>query len=480
MSKGARRVWIVLGVSGWVLCLLMLSFSVRPPVELRAVSAGLAQQIGMVMAWIGWTLCAVLLALFVKRQVMRNVDQRGGWSPSYAEMTVIWVGASVLWWFLAGSFEAQRISWLIASSATALATGAIVGFLFTSYDEESESIGKVRNWLLGGITGLTIAELATGAGTVRAILTLFQAGDPPAAAGLHACNLVGYSVLGFFGSFILREVWLNPLFAKARRQRRELASAIDSATDAVKTASEAWSKGLASVDEFETPDNVTYSQAMRVVDSMEAWKLANLGGDPQTLLVVARSYAIVGQHAAAAGAFERIIERSGFDRTALVGAAMAYEELGAHSKAGELVKKYIDRLGDDGRQWLSFYLLHDPDTVREAAEYAELYLNAHQEPGNGATHFNAACAYAQVYAATGQETARASSLDYLGQAGRINPVWLVRAKQLSGWNDDFYALRGDNEFLSLVGTPRVTVPDSRASAAPAAKGGKKPGGSQSS
>jgi hypothetical protein len=93
--------------------------------------------------------------------------------------------------------------------------GCLVGFLFTSYGEESGTVGKIRDWLIGGITGLTIAK----AGAIKGLLLAFAAGPGPSEFALTVSFAVVYAVLGFFFMFFQRELILNVVLAESRAER---------------------------------------------------------------------------------------------------------------------------------------------------------------------------------------------------------------------------------------------------------------------
>ena len=73
----------------------------------------------------------------------------------------VWLAAaalSVVWWIVAGQHDKSRLVCVIALSLASFMVGCMVGFLFTSYGEEAGSVGKVRDWLVGGITALTVTQ----------------------------------------------------------------------------------------------------------------------------------------------------------------------------------------------------------------------------------------------------------------------------------------------------------------------------------
>jgi hypothetical protein len=75
--------------------------------------------------------------------------------------TVAWMGValfSLAWWAVAAQHSLWRFVLTIALSSASFMIGCLIGFLFTSYGEETNTVGKVREWLIGGLTGLTIAK----------------------------------------------------------------------------------------------------------------------------------------------------------------------------------------------------------------------------------------------------------------------------------------------------------------------------------
>lgn len=96
--------------------------------------------------------------------------------------------------------------------------GCLIGFLFTSYGEEASTLSKVRDWLIGGITGLTIAK----AGAIKSLLLTFAAGPGPKECAVAVTAAVVYSVLGFLFMIFQRELILNVLLAESRATRGKL------------------------------------------------------------------------------------------------------------------------------------------------------------------------------------------------------------------------------------------------------------------
>jgi len=127
---------------------------------------------------------------------------------------------AVIWWVVGGGFDAARVTALMGTSFAAFTCGGIIGFLFTSYDEEQKSVGRIREWLVGGLATLTLVKVfGAGAGDRAEALVTFLSQNP-SDKHLHATALVIFGILGFFNVFFVRETIWNLLFAEARRKRR--------------------------------------------------------------------------------------------------------------------------------------------------------------------------------------------------------------------------------------------------------------------
>ena len=133
--------------------------------------------------------------------------------------TTLWIVillVSFIWWRVAGQGAPLRMVLITALSLASFIVGCFVGFLFTSYGEKAGTVGKIRDWLIGGITGVTIAKAAA----IKGLLTTFQA--TPSGTGEYALTLsaaVVYAILGFFFMFFQTELVLNVLLAEGRAQR---------------------------------------------------------------------------------------------------------------------------------------------------------------------------------------------------------------------------------------------------------------------
>ena len=68
------------------------------------------------------------------------------------------VTAILLWVLLAGYHHWWRACLLTGLAGATFVIGALVGFVFTTYDEESDTIGKVKDWLIGSLAAITLVK----------------------------------------------------------------------------------------------------------------------------------------------------------------------------------------------------------------------------------------------------------------------------------------------------------------------------------
>jgi tetratricopeptide (TPR) repeat protein len=148
--------------------------------------------------------------------MLTKPEKKISWSTLGWTTMVIFV--SVGWLYIASQRSQMRFVLLAGLSLASFAIGCLVAFLFTSYGEEIGTIGKIRDWFIGGITGLTIAK----ASAIKSLILTFAAGPGPGEFALAvACSIV-YAVLGFFVMFFQRELILNVLLAESRAERGRL------------------------------------------------------------------------------------------------------------------------------------------------------------------------------------------------------------------------------------------------------------------
>lgn len=124
----------------------------------------------------------------------------------------------MLGWPIAAQFSLKRFILLASLSLDSFSVGCIRGFLFASYGEEAGTVGKARNWVVGGITAITVVK----AQAIKELLVAFAAGPGPNEYALVIAVAITYSSFGFLYMFVQRELILNVLLAESRAERGRL------------------------------------------------------------------------------------------------------------------------------------------------------------------------------------------------------------------------------------------------------------------
>lgn len=137
-------------------------------------------------------------------------------TSGFAHVCVLFLSAGI--WLLTGQLSWWRTVLVVGLSFSCFTIGSLAGFLFTSYGEETSTLGKVRDWLVGGLTGLTVANI----GVVKALLLTFSFGPGPREYAIATSIAITYMGLGFFYMFFQRELIFNVLLARSRALRGQL------------------------------------------------------------------------------------------------------------------------------------------------------------------------------------------------------------------------------------------------------------------
>ncbi|MGH9823291.1 MAG: hypothetical protein ACREDR_08580, partial [Blastocatellia bacterium] len=132
--------------------------------------------------------------------------------------------SSVVLWTVLSRWSIQRWVLLASLSLGAFILGCLLGFLLSSYgEEELATIGKIRDWLIGGLTALTVVKAAQ----LKEVLFYFAfsgaAGEPTRGEiGLVIGVSIFYTGMGFFFMYFERELFLNLNLARSRAERGKI------------------------------------------------------------------------------------------------------------------------------------------------------------------------------------------------------------------------------------------------------------------
>jgi tetratricopeptide (TPR) repeat protein len=393
--------------------------------------------------------------------------------------------ASAWWWRFAGRTSSVKAYQVIGVSLACFMVGALVGFVVTSYGEEAGTIGKVRDWLIGGITALTAVQAVQGGGVFKKFLLGFTYDESDHKQfGLVLSMAIVYFSLGFLFMFRWRELTWNVQLAKARAERGSL--------DGSRQTTVAVQKLLVQLP----PDILMGVQDISETDvsdkEKEELKSALYQDDVNTFLKQAdealKSGVVLG--------WEDIYKvanihyyRAYFEpqdhhivqvKKALqwISRALAFTPLHA-----DLTMKYADMLGEDRQksaavavlenlvvrpespavafEWLGYYLRSVPSRLDDSIRYSDKFLALFLEDND--TKFNLAYAYGAKYC---QELKKSGKTNDLNSPNRKQALELLRQalaedpqfkeKVAECWIEEkkgFECMRGDPEFDKLAPEP---------------------------
>ena len=394
------------------------------------------------------------------------------WGPTATWATAAIV--SLIWWPISAQGSFQRFVLTIWLSFASVMIGALVGFLFSSYGEENNTLGKIRDWLVGAITALTVAN----ASSIKQLLLLFAAGPGPIEFAYTVGASVFYAGLGFFFMFFQRELILNVLLAKSRAERGKLEGSHEAGQVIQRFLIRLPASILTGVNDIgEIPD----------VNQKEEQQLKELlySADVEKFLTQADEAAAQGTldwDIASKSAYIRYYrtyferENTGIDKAmewvarALnmnplhVDLTMKYADLFGlnddHLSASSILEKLV--LREEApilvRQWLGYHLRFLPERADDAIAYSKQYLSFF--PDDTDPLFNIAYAYASKYCRDSkyddQRDARRKenlklTLSTLKEALRDQPAMADRVR--NKWTEPggaFECLSHDPDFMKLV------------------------------
>lgn len=399
-------------------------------------------------------------------------------------LAVVVAPTSIWWWYFAGNNSKMDIYLLVAVSLACFMAGTLVGFVFTSYGEEAGTVGKVRDWLIGGITALTAVQAGQGGGVFKTFLLKFTTDENDSNQfGLVLSMAIVYFTLGFLFMFRWRELSWNVQLAKARAERGMLDGSRQTTAAVQKLIVQLPHDVLTGVQDISQTDVSNKEQ--------EDLKNALYQDDVNTFLKQADEalksglalgwediYKVANIHYYRAY-FETKDQHSVQVKRALqwISRALALNPLHA-----DLTMKYADMLGDDGQkaaavsvlenlvvrpeapavafEWLGYYLRSVPSRLDDSIRYSQKFLALFPEDND--TKFNLAYAYGAKYCqelkkpgATNTDSSnRDSALKLLREALAEYPQF--KEKVTKDWIEEkkgFECMSGDSEFIKLTEDP---------------------------
>ena len=393
----------------------------------------------------------------------------------------------------AGVWSFQHSILLMASLGFGIVFGLFSAFLFTSSGKEEEAtFGKIRDWMLAGITGVGAAELMEGGGSVRRLLLVFSQGNETGDFALVLTAVTLGFASGFFFMFVQRELHLNPLLAKSRA----LTASVESAKSASNAVHELLNKlpvslltsvndvsdaGLSPGERKDLKDLLTSPEVKEFLDKMtESVNAgATLDWDRVSKTALIQYYKTyfepVDKRKSQIHEAEAWIQRALLMQPNHGAMTIAYADLKSLEKdfasAVRMLKELI--IGGDppatALQLLGYYLLESNRDL-ESIQYTQMYLQLY--PDDSITIFNLAFAYGRLYCAdSARADLRKQCLEQLARGLALDPTHVTRIRD-SWYADGLECFRSDAEFTALLDRAAVYLegkPDAKHEATPHAE-----------
>lgn len=353
--------------------------------------------------------------------------------------------ASAIWWGMVGAWQLARMVPVIGVSVLAASLGFLVGFLFSAFEGEQESIGKVRDWLVGAVSGVALSELAEGGDDIYRFFAQFRpVGGPETDVAVLIATAMTYFTVGFFFMYFNRELWLNPLIRERRKQKEtatNLARAADVTVDPARAAD--------NVRTEEKRSEEVSEGAKDLVEYVERKRIAPQDLPRQALLKTASAYIAAGDYPSAVPYLRQAQREFPNDAHVALQLALAVGETGNRMEAVRILRELVDQKEGlpAAYKLLGYFLLWFPKDLEESVRYTTMYIQSVRFDDGGA-FFNLACAYAQMFHRGKGTHYRDLAIAELKRAVKLDEVWRSRARELD--DEDFIALRDDPEFRAII------------------------------
>ena len=397
-------------------------------------------------------------------------------------LAIVVAPVSVLWWRFAAHTSQMGAYLLVAVSVACFMVGTLVGFVFTSYGEEAVTIGKVRDWLIGGITALTAVQAGQGGGVFKTFLLKFTTDENNGNQfGLVLSMAIVYFSLGFLIMFQWRELTWNVQLAKARAERGMLDGSRVTTAAVQKLLVQLPLELLTGVQDISETDVTSKEQ--------EDLKNALYQDDVNTFLKQAGEALNSGLglgwediYKVANIQYYRAYFETGDQHIVQVKKALQWisRALAFNPLHADLTMKYADMLGNDGQtsaavavlenlvvrpeapavafEWLGYYLRSVPSRLDDSIRYSKKFLALFPEDND--TKFNLAYAYGAKYCQEFKKSGKGTNQDL---SNRDEAIRLLRQalaeyprfteKVTKMWIEEkkgFECMSGDSEFKKLA------------------------------
>jgi tetratricopeptide (TPR) repeat protein len=357
--------------------------------------------------------------------------------------------------------------------------GAAAGFLFSSYGEENTGpLGKVRDWLVGGLTTLTIVKARPIADSIKRLLAVFAAGAGPTEFAFTVGAATFYAGLGFFFMYFQRELILNLSLAESRAERGRL--------EGTQQAGQVLQRFLVRLP-ASVLTGVDYIDDVPDLNEKEVKELRDLLYQPEVDKFLEQSDDAMKKGAVdwdiASRAAYIHYYRTYFERDNQIAKKSALEwiirALNMNPLHTDLTMKYAEILGANEdyeaavgvlerlilrpeapvlvKQWLGYYLRFMPDRADDAIRYSEEYHRLFSDEAD--TFFNIGYAYGRKYCSElrtsgkvedAQSVNRLKAIENLRAGLREHPTMTENVRKWSEAGKPLECLKDDKEFQALI------------------------------
>lgn len=396
--------------------------------------------------------------------------------------TGTWIAIGVLsvgWWIVAGEHSLQRTVLLTWLSLSSFVVGCLVGFLFSSYGEETNTVGKIRDWLVGGITALTVAN-----GTeFKRIIAVFAAGPSETELAFCIGAALLYSGLGFFFMFFQRELIFNVLLAKSRAERDRVEGTQQAGQVIQRLLVRLPPSVLSGVDSVSEIPDVKDKEEQKLKDLIYSDEVEKFLAEAEDAAKAGAVDWDVVSKAAYISYYRTYFEKE--NRSTEIATALQWitRALIMNPMHVDLTTKYADMLSADEdysaaaavldrlaaqpeaplfvRQWQGYVLRHIANRLDESITLSEQYHSLF--PDESDTYFNVAYAYANKYSEELGAARLPSKSDSANREKALSTLKLALSKQpdmldivRTKWTqpgEAFECMLHDPDFRAIVDLP---------------------------
>jgi tetratricopeptide (TPR) repeat protein len=417
--------------------------------------------------------------VFGKKILRRISGANLHWSSTTSYLAIFLLAALFVSYIIHSRIQA---SLLIDLSVASFMVGCLAGFLFSSYGEETATVGKVRDWIVGGLTGLTIAKFSL----LRALILGFAIGPGPQQYALVVGLSITFFSLGLLSMFFQRELILNVMLAQSRAERGSLEGTRQAGLVTQQLLSLLPPSLLTGIDDVNSLVRSKKPGAEKLRSLLYSDDVSKFLNDAEEGVKVGTGLDWDVVSKAATLNYYRTYYETGDEKEAQEEKAAEWivRALVLNPLHADLTAKYADVLGmleryEEAvavlerlekspeapayvRQWLGYFLLYLPNREDEAIQISKSYHD--QFPTESDSLFNMACGYAQKYkkelqaAGLAQDLAspnRTKALESLTKSLEDDPDYVEHVRNsLVDAGESFDSLVHDEEFRRIVGLPK--------------------------